>query len=113
MFLRVRNAHFKLKPSKCALYCDEVLYLGHVITTAGTSPDPSKFLVLASWPVPETVRDVQSFLGFVNFYGDFIDNATLLRATEKINAKVLERTHHSKALTLERRVILLRRRKLL
>ena len=30
------------------------------------------------WPVPETVRDVQSFLGFVNFYGDFIDNTTLL-----------------------------------
>ena len=78
VFIRIRNAHLKIKPSKRAFYRDEVLYLGHVITDAGVSPDPSKLRMLASWPVPEIVRDVQSFLGFVNVYGDFINNATLL-----------------------------------
>ena len=78
VFIRIRNPYLKLKSSECALYRDEGLYLGHVITAARISPDPSKLRVLASSPFPDTVRDVQSFLGFVNFNGDFIDIATLL-----------------------------------
>ena len=78
VFIRIRNPNLKLKSSECALYRDEGLYLGHVITPARISPDPSKLRVLASWPFPDTVRDVQSLLGFVNFNGDFIDIATLL-----------------------------------
>ena len=77
---RIRSAGLKLKPSKCALFRDRVLYLGHVITPAGVSPDPAKLQVLSGWPVPRTVREMQSFLGFVNFYGDFLANATELTA---------------------------------
>ena len=80
VFERIRSACLKLKPSKCALFRDEVLYLGHTINALGVSPDPAKLRVLASWPVPETVRDVQSFLGFINFYGDFMANSTELTA---------------------------------
>ncbi len=34
--------------------------------------------MLADWPLPTTVRELQSFLGFVNFYSDFIDEQTAL-----------------------------------
>ena len=78
VFARIFAAGLKLKPSKCQLFRREVLYLGHRIDAEGISPDPAKLRVLESWPVPETVRDVQSFLGFVNFYGEFIANSTEL-----------------------------------
>ena len=80
VFDRIRAAGLKLKPSKCSLFCDQVLYLGHVISADGVSPDPAKLRVLADWPLPTTVREMQSFLGFVNFYGDYISDATELTA---------------------------------
>ena len=38
VFDRIRSAGLKLKPSKCSLFADQVLYLGHVISAAGVSP---------------------------------------------------------------------------
>ena len=70
MFDKIRDANLKLKPEKCNLFSDNVLYLGHVISATGISPDPAMLRVLANWLVHATVRDLQSFLGFVNFYGD-------------------------------------------
>ena len=78
---RIRDAGLKLKPTKCKLYCEQVLYLGHVISAAGMSPDPAKLRVLADCTLPTTVRELQSFLGFVNFYSDFIDEQTALTSS--------------------------------
>ena len=75
---RIQDAGLKLKPANCKLFCEQVLYLGHVISAAGVSPDLAKLRVLAEWPLPTTVRELQSFLGFVNFYSDFIDEQTAL-----------------------------------
>ena len=75
-FTRILAAGLKLKPSKCQLFCDDVLYLGHIINLSGVSPDPAKLRVLSIWPVPATVRDVQSFLVLVNFYEDYIAGTT-------------------------------------
>ena len=80
VFERLRVAGLKLKPFKCQLFKDEVLYLGHVINADGVSPDPAKLRVLSTWPVPKTVCDLQSFLGFINFYGEFIRNSTYFTA---------------------------------
>jgi RNase H-like domain found in reverse transcriptase len=34
--------------------------------------DPAKFNTVLNWPTPCSVKDVQSFLGFANFYRQFI-----------------------------------------
>ena len=78
---RIRDAGLKLKPAKCKLFCEQVLYLGHVLSPAGVSPYPAKLRVLADWPLPTTVRDLQSFFGFVNFYFHFIDEQTALTSS--------------------------------
>ena len=78
---RIQDAGLKLKPTKCKLFCEQVLYLGHIISAAGVSPDTAKLRVLAEWPLPTTVRELQSFLGFVNFYSDFIDEQTALTSS--------------------------------
>ena len=59
---RIRSAGLKLKPSKCFLFRDQVLYLGHLISVAGMTPDPAKLQALAEWPKPTTVREMQLFL---------------------------------------------------
>ena len=81
VFDRIRDAGLKLKPAKCNFFCEQVLYLGHVISAAGITPDPAKLRVLANWPIPTTVRELQSFLGFVNFYNEFIDEQTALTSS--------------------------------
>ena len=78
VFEWTRDAGLKLKFAKCKLFCEQVLYLGHVISPAGVSPDRAKLRVLADWPLPTTVRELQSFFGFVNFYTEFIDEQTAL-----------------------------------
>ena len=80
VFERIRAAGLKLKPAKCNLFCEQVLYFGHVVSSAGINPDPAKLRVFADWPVPITVRELQFFFGFVNFYCDFIDEQTALTA---------------------------------
>ena len=40
---QICSAGFKLKPSKCALFREQVLYLGHVISFAGVSPIPRSY----------------------------------------------------------------------
>ena len=36
--------------------------------------DPSKIQTIKDWPEPKKVKDIQSFLGFVNFYQRFISD---------------------------------------
>ena len=55
---RLRNAGLKLKPSKCYFNCQEVKYLGHVITPHGISPNPARLLAVRDIPVPMSVKEV-------------------------------------------------------
>src|SRR5260221_5236842 len=51
---------------------DTVEYLGFILTPTGLHMDPTKVAAIQSWPELWNVCDVQSFLGFVNFYCCFI-----------------------------------------
>ena len=62
----------KLKPSKCEFFKDRISYLRHIISKDGVETDPKKIQVILDWPVPETVYDVRSFLGFTNYYRKFM-----------------------------------------
>ena len=49
-------------------------YLGHTIDREGVHPTQSKVEVLLHAHVPTNVAELQSFLGFVNYYGRFLRN---------------------------------------
>jgi hypothetical protein len=66
------KAGLHLKPEKCEFHRQEVKYLGFIISTTGTKMDPAKITTIQEWPQPQNVKDVQSFLGFANFYRHFI-----------------------------------------
>src|ERR1700754_3694151 len=61
-----------LKPEKCVFEALEVEFVGLVISEGQVAMDPVKVAGVEDWPVPEQLVDVQSFLGFINFYRRFI-----------------------------------------
>ncbi len=63
-----------LKPEKCKFEQKEVEYLGLVISKDHVTMDPMKVHRVMEWPTPMKVKEVQSFVSFVNFYQKFIHN---------------------------------------
>src|SRR5258707_12657100 len=57
-----------LQPEKCKFECQEVDYLGLAISKDHIAMDPVKVQGVMDWPQPMKVKDVQSFIWFVNFY---------------------------------------------
>ena len=72
VFEKLRHANLKLKCSKCNFFKREITYLGHHVSSKGIACDPKKVEVVKDWPVPKTINDVRSFLGFVGYYRRFI-----------------------------------------
>ena len=72
VFKRLRSAGLKLKPSKCTLFEPETLYLGHIVSAEGIKCDPKKIEAVKNWVKPTNYKEVQIFLGTVNYYNRFI-----------------------------------------
>ena len=66
------DKQLRLEPDKCEFHTQRTEFLGYIITTEGVEMDPKKVEAVKDWPRPESVKDVQSFLGFANFYRRFI-----------------------------------------
>jgi len=62
------------KAEKCEFHSDSVEYLGYVLSPSGLTMSDSKVKTIQEWPEPKRVKDIQSFLGFANFYRCFIFN---------------------------------------
>jgi hypothetical protein len=50
----------------------KIEYLGVIISHNKVEMDPVKIAGVADWPTPSNKKEVQSFVGFVNFYQHFI-----------------------------------------
>jgi hypothetical protein len=50
----------------------QVSFLSHIISEEGISVDPSKIQDVLSWNAPTSVGDVNSFIGLVGYYREFI-----------------------------------------
>ena len=72
VFQQLRDANLRLQVKKCTFCRDTVKFLGHVISTAGIATDPEKVEKVSKWPVPINIREVQQFVGLVNYYRRFV-----------------------------------------
>ena len=61
-----------LKLDKCEFERTQVEYLGVIIPHNSVEMDPAKVAGVVEWLVLSTKKEVQSFLGFTNFYRRFI-----------------------------------------
>ena len=69
---RLREAGLQADIKKSEFGVKRTKYLGFIVSSDGIQTDPEKTSVIRSWDLPRTVRGVQSFLGFCNFYRRFI-----------------------------------------
>ena len=65
---RLRENDMYCKPQKCEFKKEQTKYLGMVISHNSVSMDPTKLTGIKNWPTPTTIKQVQSFLGFGNYY---------------------------------------------
>ena len=85
---KLREHQLSLKAKKCYFDNEEINFLGLIITEKGIQMDPNKVKVVTTWPMPTTKRELQQFLGFINFYRRFVKGfAKIAKPLTKLTGK--------------------------
>lgn len=61
-----------LSSKKCVWAADELLYLGHIVSSAGIHVNPDKVKAIIDWPHPMNITEVCRFLNLARYYRRFI-----------------------------------------
>lgn len=69
-----------VKAEKCEFHVNSVSFLGFILESGQMKTDPAKIQAVANWPRPTSVKQLQQFLGFANFYRRFIRNYSRVAA---------------------------------
>ena len=98
---RAKENNLKFNPKKLKLRQKSITYVGHLLTTEGLKPDPSKVEAIQNMPELTSVNDLQRFIGFVNYLSRFLPKLSdicepLRRLTDK-NAEWLRTKVHNDA----------------
>ena len=80
VFDKLREHKLQASKGKCAFAQPQLQFLGHVISEKGLHPDPALVQAILDWPVPKTVKQIQSFLGLAGYYRKFIAHFSTIAA---------------------------------
>lgn len=72
IFQRLREVNLKVQLDKTEFLKKETEFLGHIVTTEGIKANPKKLSAIEKFPIPKTVKEIQSFLGLTGYYRKFI-----------------------------------------
>jgi hypothetical protein len=75
LFDRLEEHGLVVKVEKCLFGVTEIDFLGHRVSRNGIRPLPSKVLAIEKFPVPTTIKQLEQFIGMVNFYHVFVPKA--------------------------------------
>lgn len=71
---RLQEHGLYAKESKCEFHRSSVEFLGMIVSAKGLEMCHDKVKTIQEWPVPTSIKEVQAFLGFANFYRRFISD---------------------------------------
>ncbi len=91
---RLQNNGLYAKLEKCEFHVKETLFLGVILSPDGLQMDPAKVEAVQSWEAPKTVKGLQRFIGFTNFYRKFIPGFSKLM--QPLTALLKGRVHSKK-----------------
>jgi len=77
---RLEKNDLFVKPEKCKWKVKEVEFLGVVIGLKGVEMQREKVEEVLNWPASKNVKEVQKFLGLVNYYRRFIKDFVRIAA---------------------------------
>jgi hypothetical protein len=72
LFNALRDARLFGNLEKCTFCMDWVSFLGYIVTPQGIEVDEMKNEAIKSWPLPQSITQVRSFLRLAWFYRRFI-----------------------------------------
>ena len=75
---KLQAAGLVLNIEKCVFAKSQLDFLGHNISAQGSRPLRDKVAAIAQHPQPGTVKELQQFLGMINFYRKFMPGAAKL-----------------------------------
>ena len=75
LFLRLREHNLVINLEKCVFGAPSIDFLGHRVSAAGVEPLDDHVIAIQQFPKPRIVKELQGFLGMVNFYRRFIQGA--------------------------------------
>ena len=70
----------RLKLHKCKFLKPSVTYLGHRIDSEGIHPTDDKVKAINEAPIPNDKRELQAYLGMLNYYGRYLPNISTVLA---------------------------------
>lgn len=74
VFTKCRKYVISLNPKKYLFGLEEGKLLGHIISKDGIQIDPTRIEAILQLPHPRNIRELQAFLGKINFLRRFISN---------------------------------------
>jgi hypothetical protein len=77
LFQRLQAAGLVINREKCVFGVQQVEFLGHHVSAAGVLPIASRIAAINEHPRPNTVKELQGFLGVINLYRRFIPAAAV------------------------------------
>ena len=80
LFQRLANYGFVINVAKCEFARSHLDFLGHRIDKTGATPLPASVEAMRNFAKPLTTKNLQRFLGMLNFYHRFISGAAALMA---------------------------------
>ncbi|GFQ66825.1 transposon Tf2-12 polyprotein [Trichonephila clavata] len=81
VFDRSQQYGLRINLAKSVMGADQVEYLGYRITSEGSRPLPEKVEVITNYKLPDTIRELRTFLGIVNFYRRYLKDAAKTQAS--------------------------------
>lgn len=71
---RLHEAGLAANLEKSCFHQEEVEFLGHLVSSKGTTMMEDKVSTVLAWKAPKSIKGVQEFMGFANYYRRFIEN---------------------------------------
>ncbi|XP_052218279.1 uncharacterized protein K02A2.6-like [Dreissena polymorpha] len=85
---RMEAAGLKLRPDKCEMLKEEVVFLRHMVSKEGVRPIPANIAKIVEWPVPKNAKEVRLFTAMASYYRRFVkDFASKVKPMTELTKK--------------------------
>lgn len=73
---RLNEYNVHLRKEKCAFFEESIVYCGVILSEQGIRKMPEKMSAIENMPRPTNIRELQCFVGMINYYNRFIPNVS-------------------------------------